>query len=173
MQGKTLYTILLSIIAVLTLALAVMVIFIFTAFNNTKTNPEQGEEIQQVERVVPQDEQAEYKLYTEDSGDGIFTIKPSEAHPNSFLMTSISIIFDGGKKNKKLEDRQLLIEKNNSLLKQATIKYFMSKSFEELGEEDAMENAKLSLKSAYNDIVSKDSEELLIIDVVIVKWMKQ
>ena len=33
MQGKTLYTILLSIIAVLTLALAVMVIFVFTTFN--------------------------------------------------------------------------------------------------------------------------------------------
>ncbi len=173
MQGKTLYTILLSIIAVLTLALAVMVIFIFTAFNNTKVEPQPGEEVEKTERIVPQDEQAEYKLYSEDTEDGIFTIKASEKHPNSFLMTSISIIFDGGKKNKKLEDRQLLIEKNASHLKQATIKYFMSKSFEELGEEDAMENAKSALKAAYNDIVSKDSEELLIIDVVIVKWMKQ
>lgn len=173
MQGKTLYTILLSIIAVLTLALAVMVIFIFTAFNGSAPNPDQGEEIEKVERVVPQEEQAEFKLYTGDSSDGIFNIRSSEAHPNSFLMASISIIYDGGKKNKKLEDRQLLIEKNVSMLKQTTIKYFLSKSFEELSEIEAMEKARLSLKSAFNEIVSKDSEELIIIDVVFDKWIKQ
>ncbi|MGI6622936.1 MAG: flagellar basal body-associated FliL family protein [Clostridiaceae bacterium] len=173
MQGKTLYTILLSIIAVLTLALAVMVIFIFTAFNGAKAKPEEGEEIEKVERAVPQDEQAEYKLYSEESGEGIFNIKASEDHPNSFLMTSVSIIYDGGKKNRKLEKRKELLEKNDSLLKQATIKYFLSKSFEELSENNAMEEARKALKDAFNEIVSKDSEELIIIDVVIVKWMKQ
>jgi flagellar basal body-associated protein FliL len=88
-------------------------------------------------------------------------------------MTSVSIIYDGGKKNRKLEKRKELLEKNDSLLKQATIKYFLSKSFEELSENNAMEEARKALKDAFNEIVSKDSEELIIIDVVIVKWMKQ
>jgi len=173
LQGKTLYTILLSIIAVLTLALAVMVIFIFTAFNGANAKPEHHNAAEKVEREVPQDEKAEYKLYSEESGDGIFNIKASEDHPNSFLMTSVSIIFDGGKKNRKLDERRQLIEKNDSLLKQATVKYFLSKSFEDLSQENAMEEAKKALKEAFNEIVSKDSEELIIIDVVIVKWMKQ
>lgn len=173
MQGKTLYTILLSIIAVLTLALAVMIIFIFTAFNGARAKPEQNEEIEKVERVVPQEEQAEYKLYSVESEDGIFNIKPSENHPNSFLAASISIIFDGGKRNKKLEERQKLLEKNDSLLKQAAVKYFLSKSFEDLSREDAVEEARIALKNTFNEIVSKDSEELIIIDVVIVKWVKQ
>lgn len=173
MQGKTLYTILLSIIAVLTLALAVMIIFIFTAFNGANAKPEQGGEVEKIERAVPLEEQAEYKLYSEENGDGIFNIKASEKHPNSFLMCSVSIMFDGGKKNKKLDERQRLLEKNDSLLKQATVKYFLSKSFEDLSEEDAMEEARAALKAAYNDIVSQDSEELIVIDVVIFKWMKQ
>lgn len=173
MQGKTLYTILLSIIAVLTLALAVMIIFIFTAYSGANAKPQQGDEVEKVQRDVPPDEQAEYKLYSEDDGNGIFTIKASEKHPNSYLLCSISIIYDGGKKNRKLDERQKLLEKSDSLLKQATVKYFLSKSYEDLSEEDAMEEARAALKAAYNDIVSVDSEELLVIDVVIFKWMKQ
>lgn len=173
MQGKTLYTILLSIIAVLTLALAVMIIFIFTAFSGNNAKPQQGEEVEKIQRDVPMDEQAEYKLYSEDGKEGIFTLKASEKHPNSFLMCSVSVIFDGGKKNKKLEERQKLLEKSDTQLKQATVKYFMSKTFEDLSEDDAVEEARTALKSAYNDIVSKDSEELIVIDVVIYKWVKQ
>lgn len=62
MQGKTLYTILLSIIAVLTLALAVMVIFVFTAFNSNTANPSQETQKPLIERAVPKEEQAELKL---------------------------------------------------------------------------------------------------------------
>jgi flagellar basal body-associated protein FliL len=173
LQGKTLYTILLSIIAVLTLALTVMVIFIFTAFHGEKAKPGQNGEAEKIVREVPQDEQAEYKLYSGENGEGIFNIKASKDHPNSFLMTSISIIYDGGKKNRKLDERTELLEKCDSMLKQATVKYFLSKSFEDLSEENAMEDAKEALKEAFNEIVSKDSEELIIIDVVIVKWVKQ
>ena len=176
MQGKTLYTILLSIIAVLTLALAVMVIFIFTAFNGNNGNPAlQETQKPLVERAVPKEEQAELKLYASSEGnnEAIFTIKSTESHPNSFLMASISIIYDGGKKNRKLEERKLLLEKNTTMLKQASIKYFLNKSFEDLSTEDAMEKAQTDLKVAFNDIVSTGFEELIIIDVVFDKWIKQ
>lgn len=175
MQGKTLYTILLSIIAVLTLALAVMIIFVFTAFNGANAKPVQETNKPLVERAVPKDEQAEYKLYTSSgsNGDAIFNIKSTKEHPNSFLMASISILYDGGKKNKFLEERQLLFDKNTSLLRQATIKYFMSQSFDELRAEDAMEKAQAALKAAYNDIVSIDSENMIVINVVFDKWIMQ
>lgn len=172
MQGKTLYTILLSIIAVLTLALAVMVIFIFTAFNGNsgKASPQETQK-PLVERVVPNEEQAELKLY--ESNEAVFNIKSTETHPNSFLMASISIIYDGGKKNKLLEERKLLLEKNISGLKQASIKYFLGQSFEDLSADDAMEKAQTSLKNTFNEIVRTDSEDAIVIDVIFDKWIKQ
>ncbi len=176
MQGKTLYTILLSIIAVLTLALAVMVIFIFTAFNsNGRTPSSQETQKPLVERAVPKKEQAELKLYenSDGSNEAVFNIKSTETHPNSFLMVSVSIIYDGGKRNKLLEERKLLLEKNLSMLKQACIKYFMNQSFEDLGEEDAMEKARNSLKTTFNEIVRTDSEDMIVIDVVFDKWIRQ
>lgn len=176
MQGKTLYTILLSIIAVLTLALAVMVIFIFTAFNSNSGKPS-SQETQKplVERVVPKEEQAELQLYASSDGsnEAVFNIKSTEDHPNSFLLASISIIYDGGKKNKLLEERTLLLKKNISMLKQASIKYFMGKSFDDLSEENAMEEARTSLKTTFNEIVRTDSEDAIVIDIVFDKWIKQ
>ncbi|NLX63695.1 MAG: flagellar basal body-associated FliL family protein [Clostridiaceae bacterium] len=168
------YTILLSIIAVLTLALAVMIIFIFTAFNTNRAIPSSGETPKPlVERVVPKEEQVEFKLYGE-TNEAIFNIKSTETHPNSFLMASISIIYDGGKKNKQVEERKELLNKNLSLLKQACIKYFMSQSYEDLNGEEAMDKARASLKDAFNEIVrTDDSDEAIIIDVVFDKWIRQ
>lgn len=173
MQGKSLYTILLSIIAVLTLALTVMIIFIFTAFN-TNRGVSSGETPKPlIERAVPKEEQVEFQLYGE-GNEAIFNIKSTEDHPNSFLMASISIIYDGGKKNKLAEERKQLLNKNLSMLKQACIKYFMSQSFEELSGEEAMDKARTSLKVAFNEIVrTDDSEEAIIIDVVFDKWIRQ
>jgi flagellar basal body-associated protein FliL len=175
LQGKTLYTILLSIIAVLTLALAVMIIFVFTAFNGNDGVPSSKESQKPlVGRAVPKEEQAEFQLYgKEGNNEAVFNIKSTESHPNSFLMASISIIYDGGKKNKKLEERTALIEKNLSMLKQDAIKYFLSQSFDDLSAADAMEKARTALKASFNEIVSVDSEEMIIIDVVFDKWIKQ
>ena len=174
MQGKSLYTILLSIIAVLTLALTVMIIFIFTAFNTNKVASSSGETPKPlVERAVPKEEQVEFQLY-DDSNEAIFNIKSTEDHPNSFLMASISVIYDGGKKNKLAEERKQLLEKNLSMLKQACIKYFMNQSYEDLSGEDAMDKARTSLKAAFNEIVRKDdSEDMIVIDVVFDKWIRQ
>lgn len=164
MQGKTLYTILLSIIAVMALALAVLIILFFTAFNGSRINPAAETNKHPIERAVPSDEQAEYNLYSEGE---IFKIKNNGNQTNGFIQSSVSIVFDGGKKNKKLDERKLLIEKNISKLKQATVKYFLGKNFEEL---DRIDDAQEALKVAYNEIVSANSEELLIIDVIIVEW---
>ncbi|NLM74496.1 MAG: flagellar basal body-associated FliL family protein [Clostridiaceae bacterium] len=176
MQGKTLYTILLSIIAVLTLALAVLIIVLFT-FN---ANIEKGMQTANnaVQRIVPPSEQAEFKLYgnsNDSSTDAVFNIKSTSQHPNSFIMASVSIIYDGGKKNKLLEERQDLIERVYlSQLKEATIEYFRNQTFEELQASDSMKIAREELKEIYNDIVSNQgTEERFIIKVVFDKWILQ
>lgn len=57
MEGKSIYTILLSIIAVLSLALAVIIIFLFISFNpNQQTSGKAQLDNSISERVVPDDE---------------------------------------------------------------------------------------------------------------------
>lgn len=171
MQGKSLYTILLSIIAVMALALAVMIVFLFTAFRSTPADPSQETKPPLKERAVPIDEQVEFTLYS--TGE-IFSIKSTEEHPNSFIKTSVSIIYDGGKKNKKLEERKELIEKNVTKLKNATVKYFMSQGLEDLQKgNQTIELSEAALKNAYNEIVSVESEDMIIIDVIIMEWIVQ
>ncbi len=174
MQGKTLYTILLSIIAVLTLAVAVLIIILFT-YNTGKAIPAE----RNIKRAIPPEEQAEFRLYgsSEENGssDAVFNIKNTDKHPNSFIMASISIIYDGGEKNKHLEERTDLIQRVYlSQLKQATIEYFREKTFEELQNPEAMEDARNSLLETYNNIVSNEgTEDLFIIKVVFDKWIIQ
>ncbi|NMA65513.1 MAG: flagellar basal body-associated FliL family protein [Clostridiaceae bacterium] len=175
MQGKTLYTILLSIIAVLTLALTVLIIILFTFNAERVPSANVGGE---VTRIVPPDEQTEYKLFgssNDSNTDNIFTIKSTSQHPNSFIMASVSIIYDGGKRNKYLEERTDLIERVYlSQLKEATIEYFRGQTFEQLQTSDSMKIAREALLDIYNDIISNQgTEERFIIKVVFDKWILQ
>lgn len=180
MQGKSLNAILLAIVAVLALALAVTSIFLFTTVNNKETS---DEEIDQTvgNRSVPADEQAETNLYAVGSddtsgkaGEAVFNLKSTEKNPNSFIMVSISIIYDAGDKKALLEQHKQLLESTYlSELKQATIEYFRGKSFEELQSPDAMEQAREALKDIYNGIISPDPEEQIILRIVFDRWIIQ
>ena len=176
MQGKSLYTILLSIIAVLTLALAVLIIFIFTTLNSTTPQPAGGDGIV-VSRVVAPEEMAEFKLCGSVDENGkaqgdVFNIKSTDDHPSSFIMASVSIIYDGGDKNALLEQRKALLEKTySSELKQATIDYFRNKTFNELQAPGAMQEARDTLKDSYCKIIGEDSN--IILKVVFGQWLIQ
>lgn len=168
MQGKSVYTILISIIAVLSLALAVLIVILLTM--NTDAAKQSGTD----ERVIPLEEQVEYRLYGDDSKEAIFNIKSTDKHPNSFIMASVSIVFDAGHKSSLLEERQTLIgTKYLSELKQATIEYFRGKTFEELQAEEGMQKARDDLKDIYNKIVGNGTDKKIIIKVIFDKWIIQ
>lgn len=178
MQGKTLNTILLAIIAVLTLAVAVLVIFLFTTINAGKPKTDNQTDKPAIkQRVVPIDEQAEFYLYSEDKGkpkDAILSLKGTEEKPNSFLMTSISVTYDAGEKNKLLEKRKLLLEQTYiGELRQATMEYFRSKSVADLNKDDAVKTARDELITIFNGILSKNPDEKIIINIVFENWIIQ
>lgn len=177
MQGKSLYAILLSIIAVLALALAVLVIFLFTTYN--RINPDQGanatEPPQQI-RNVPPEEQARLNLYAGEDGTGgvaIFNLKSSPTHENGFLKASVSIVFDAGEKKKHLETRTGIVKESVGEFKEACIEYFRSQTFEQLSEDNAMEKARDALKDKFNSILSDRVEERIILRVVFEDWIIQ
>lgn len=170
MQGKSLYTILLSIIAVLSLALAVLIVILLTI------NPGSAEKPSGVdERIIPIEEQVEFKLYgSDDSKEAVFNIKSTEKHPNSFIMASVSIFYDAGNKSSLLEERKALVENTYlSELKQATIEYFRSKTYEELQAEEGMKKAREELKDIYNKIVGNGTDKKIIVKVIFDRWIIQ
>ena len=178
MQGKSLYAVLLSIIAVLALALAVMVIFLFTTYNRINPNPEanNAKDLPQQTREVPPDEESRINLYAGEDGtggDAIFNLKASPAHENSFLKASVTIVFDAGEKKKHLEARTDLMEDCEGEFKEACIEYFRSQTFEQLSEDTAMEKARDALKDKFNSILSKRIDERIIIRVVFEGWIIQ
>ena len=178
MQGKSLYAILISIIAVLALALAVMVIFLFATYNRLNTNQESGNviDLPKKTREVPPDEEARLNLYAREDGTGgeaIFNLKSSPAHENSFLKASITIVFDAGEKKKHLETRTQLMKDCVGEFKEACIEYFRSQTYEQLTDEAAMEKARDALKEKFNGIVSKRTDEQLILRVVFEDWIVQ
>jgi len=185
LQGKSLNTVLLAIIAVLTLALAVMSIFLFTTLNS-KGVAGVGKAKLSAEQVVPPAEQARFNLYqvdakgevdTEKSGDAVFNIKSTENQPNSFLMASISVVYNGGSKNKLLEERKKLLQNLYiSDFRQAAIEYFRSKSYDELQQADAMQKAGEDLQAIFSGIIGEDPEDpakKIILKIVFDKWIIQ
>lgn len=177
MQGKSLYSILLSIIAVLALALAVMVIFLFTTYHGLNSNQKaDATGASQQVREVPPEDQATLNLYAgEDgvSGDAIFNLKSSTAHDNSYLKASVTIVFDAGKKKKELENRTQILNECLGELKEACIEYFRGQTYEQLSEDDAMEKARDTLKDKFNAILSSRIDENIILRVVFEDWVIQ
>lgn len=178
MQGKSLYTVLLSIIAVLALALAVMVIFLFATYNKITPGQETSkpQDLPQQTREVPPEEEARINLYASDdgtSGNAIFNLKPSPAHRDSFLKASITVVYDAGKKKKLLESRTELINNSIGEFKEACIEYFRSQTYEELSEDSAMEKARDALKEKFNEILARKTDERIIIRVVFEDWIIQ
>lgn len=177
MQGKSLYTILLSIIAVLTLALAVLVIFLFTTYNgiNPDKQADAARNSQQV-RNVPPEEQARLNLYAGDdgtSGDAIFNLKSSPAHENSFLKASVTIIYDAGEKKKHLEERTALLKECLGEFKEACIEYFRSQTYEDLTGDNAMDKARDTLRDKFNSILDGRTDERIVLRVVFEGWIIQ
>ena len=179
MQGKSLYAILLSIIAVLALALAVLVIFLFTTYNNMKTGnaAASATPTSQEAREVPPDEEGQFILYSTGEGtsaDAIFNLKTSPAHDGSFLMATITIFYDAGsKKAKNPEDRSLIFQNYKSELKQACIAYFLGLTYEDISEDSAMEKASDTLKDSFNSILEGKDKDKIVLRIVFDKWIKQ
>lgn len=178
MQGKALYAILLSIIAVLTLALAVLVIFLFTTYNNIKpANSAEASPTAAANRdVVPEDEQGKFVLFTKTDGsaeNAVFNLKPSPAYKDSFMMVSITITYDMGKDKDPEGKRKAIISTYTSELREACIAYFRAQTYEDITEEAAMNKARDTLKDTFNSIMAGKSKEKLVIRVTFDKWIVQ
>ena len=179
MQGKGIYVILLGIIAVLTLAVAVLSIFLFVMFNH----PSQGsvplaETAAAVTadepRLVPAEELRTWNPFaTSDNANApaLYDLLPSEDHEKSYVQVTLLVKFDVGKKRAKEDDYAQLVESDAAPeIKQAVALYFKNLTFDDCKSPEAVPKAQDALKETFNRIVDDNAaEELGIVYKVIIE----
>jgi len=159
LEGKSIYTILLGIIAVLTLALAVLIIFLFISYKPNQqvqtaaptANPTVSE------RVVADDEMLEFKLF--EGKEKMFALKAETQNPDSIVMVSVTIKCDAGPKKKKAEEITTRVNGYISELEEAVGDYFASITLTEAKALETRYKARDDLLNTFNEILNANKQE--------------
>lgn len=155
MEKKGIYTILLSIVAVLSLALAVLIVFLFISYPSRNNKAVQADNTIS-ERVVPDSELVEYKLF--DGQEKIFALKYEPDHPDSIVLVSVSIKCDTGEKRKNEEKINNLISLYTSELEQAVGDYFADMSYSDAKNIETRYKARDDLLEIFNNILNENKQ---------------
>lgn len=186
-QGKGVYVILLAIVAILTLAVAVLTIFLFLSFNakvaSTGTAEETVSESDTGERTVATEELKEIAIYSDaESGNasapgaGLFNLKATPDHPESYLMLFMAVKIDCGEERKLETERTALVEVEYvKEIRQAATLYFRNLTFDEVSDPAAMQKAADELKDTFNNVLNEQAEEkeTIVYKVIFDKWLVQ
>jgi len=155
LEKKGIYTILLSIVAVLSLALAVLIVFLFISYPSRNNKAVQADNTIS-ERVVPDSELVEYKLF--DGQEKIFALKYEPDHPDSIVLVSVSIKCDTGEKRKNEEKINNLISLYTSELEQAVGDYFADMSYSDAKNIETRYKARDDLLEIFNSILNENKQ---------------
>lgn len=178
MEGKSIYMILLGIIAVLTVAVAVLAIFLFVTFNRPAAGvPASSESVIASDsgpKLIPADELQTFNPFgTKDnaSAPAIFDLKASEGHETAFAQVTILLKYDVSVKRENEVAYKTLVESDSiSELKQACSLYFKQLTYEDCKNPDAIPKAQDFLKEEFNRIVDENAaEKLQIVYKVIIE----
>lgn len=156
MEGKKTNIVLLSIIAVLSLALAVLIIFLFILYPNQKQQSDKIIDSDDFisERVVADDEMIEFKLF--DGEDKLLALKDEPNHPDSIVLVKVSIKCDTGPKRKNEEKVTNLVSLYTSDLEQAVGDYFAAMTYTEAKDVETRYKARDELMEIFNNILNEN-----------------
>lgn len=157
MESKSIYTVLLAIIAVLTLALAVLIIFLFISYNPNQQAATDIEAKGMNERVVPDEEMIEFKLF--EGTEKMFALKSEPENPDSIVMVAVTIKCDAGEKRKKETDITNRVNQYMSEFEEAVGDYFANITLTEAKLVETRYKARDDLLNIFNDIINANKTE--------------
>lgn len=158
LEGKSIYTILLAIIAVLTLSLAILIIFLFISYNpNQQTVVDVGSTNGMNQRVVSDDEMIEFKLFKGE--EKMFSLKEEPKNMDSIVMVSVTIKCDAGEKRRKEADITTRIAQYMSELEEAVGDYFADMTLTEAKLIETRYKARDDLIEIFNKIINANKQE--------------
>ena len=160
MESKSIYTILLAIIAVLTLTLAVLIIFLFVTYNpNVRAAGDVQTDGTMTERIVPDDEMIEFKLFNGE--EKMFALKSEPEHPDAIVLVSVSLKSEAGPKKKKAKEITTLnTELYLSELEEAVGDYFAAMTLSEARELETRYKARDDLINTFNEILNANKHPM-------------
>lgn len=157
MESKSIYTVLLAIIAVLTLALAVLIIFLFISYNPNQQAATDIEAKGMNERVVPDEEMIEFKLF--EGTEKMFALKSEPENPDSIVMVAVTIKCDAGEKRKKETDITNRVNQYMSEFEEAVGDYYANMTLTEAKLVETRYKARDDLLNIFNDIINANKTE--------------
>ncbi len=158
MEGKSIYTILLAIIAVLTLSLAILIIFLFISYNPNQQAAIDVETTKGMsERVVPDAEMIEFKLFLGE--EKMFALKGEPENPDSIVMVSVTIKCDTGEKRKKETDVTTRVTQYMSELEEVVGDYFADMTLTEAKLVETRYKARDDFIRIFNDIINANKQD--------------
>jgi len=158
LEGKSIYTILLAIIAVLTLSLAILIIFLFISYNPNQQAAIDVETTKGMsERVVPDAEMIEFKLFLGE--EKMFALKGEPENPDSIVMVSVTIKCDTGEKRKKETDVTTRVTQYMSELEEVVGDYFADMTLTEAKLVETRYKARDDFIRIFNDIINANKQD--------------
>jgi len=157
LESKSIYTVLLAIIAVLTLALAVLIIFLFISYNPNQQAATDIEAKGMNERVVPDEEMIEFKLF--EGTEKMFALKSEPENPDSIVMVAVTIKCDAGEKRKKETDITNRVNQYMSEFEEAVGDYYANMTLTEAKLVETRYKARDDLLNIFNDIINANKTE--------------
>lgn len=110
------------------------------------------------ERVVPDDEMIEFKLFNGE--EKMFALKSDAEHQDSIVMVSVTLKCDAGPKRRKEDDINNLVSVlYQSELEQAVGDYFADMTLTEAKKVEARYKVRDDLLSIFNDILNSNKRE--------------
>jgi len=180
LEGKGIYVILLGIIGVLTLTVAVLVIFIFVTFNKPALTAEATADspiaTDSGPVLIPADELKTFNPFaTKDnaSAPAVYDLQASEGHASSFVQVTLLLKYNVGvKRENELTHTTLVQESSVAEIKQACSIYFKGLTYEDCKSPEAIPKAQDFLKEEFNRIVDENAaDNIQIIYKVIIENM--
>ncbi len=171
MGGKGNYTILLFIVAILTLTLAVLAAYLFfvggSSKNNSTDNAQEAKVI-----AIPDNQRGSFSVFDEKQ---YLNLKDDGNYENSILIINqLNLIYDKGKKGKNnaaILDKFALYQ--NEIMEDIQI-YFQNTSLTQIKQPDYMSTVKEDLKKLINDLLnSNEKENKEFIYEVVINWFYQ
>ncbi|HHV60389.1 MAG TPA: flagellar basal body-associated FliL family protein [Clostridiaceae bacterium] len=165
---RSLITILVLVIAILSIALAISIGYIFTIADN----PKAGDNIQSVNLETPppsDNELSKMSLFE----DQIFNLKNAQSGGMHIIKVGVEIQYF--KKVKGIKDVDAKLDLHKGTIKELVGTYFQNKTLDDVMAEDAKQKAKQELTTQINELLSLNEKEnkKIVYTIVFEEWFYQ
>ncbi|HOL92577.1 MAG TPA: flagellar basal body-associated FliL family protein [Clostridiales bacterium] len=174
MESKSTFFILIVIVAVLALSLAALAGYLLIVQGSPGDSGDGRQDGSEEDTVVVPKEEELLKIPLYD-GAKYFTLKKEKANDSSIIQVNVTLkCYRTLKSNKKVVVEELINAKKEEI-QELVVRFFMSRTVNEIRDVDMLDSAKLELAGQINSLLSEGLEkpEDVVYRVIFSEWLFQ